>query len=56
MNKTIAGVAKVIDSFITTNSFNAMKIKFLLGVVAVAAIGSLNSCKDDEVPVAGVNF
>jgi hypothetical protein len=33
-----------------------MKIKFLLGVLAIGAITALNSCKDDEVPVAGVNF
>lgn len=33
-----------------------MKIKFLLGVVAIGAVTALNSCKDDEVPVAGINF
>lgn len=33
-----------------------MKIKFLLGVLAIGAVTALNSCKDDEVPVAGVNF
>jgi hypothetical protein len=33
-----------------------MKIKFLLGVLAIGAVTALNSCKDDEVPVAGINF
>lgn len=33
-----------------------MKIKLLLGVLAVGAVTTLNSCKDDEVPIAGVNF
>jgi hypothetical protein len=33
-----------------------MKMKFLLGVLAMGAITMLNSCKDDEVPKAGVNF
>jgi hypothetical protein len=36
--------------------FNTMKIKFLLGVFAIGAVTALNSCKDDEVPVAGINF
>lgn len=35
---------------------NHMKIKFLLGVFAIGAVTALNSCKDDEVPVAGINF
>jgi hypothetical protein len=33
-----------------------MKIKFFLATIVVAGITTLNSCKDDEVPVAGVNF
>lgn len=33
-----------------------MKIKLLLGVLAIGAVTALNSCKDDEVPVAGINF
>jgi hypothetical protein len=33
-----------------------MKIKVVLAALAVAAVTTLNSCKDDEVPVAGVNF
>jgi hypothetical protein len=33
-----------------------MKMKFLLGALALGGIAMLNSCKDDEVPVAGVNF
>lgn len=33
-----------------------MKIKLLLGVLAIGAVTALNSCKDDEVPVAGVDF
>ncbi len=33
-----------------------MKIKLLCGVLAIAGISILNSCKDDEPPVAGISF
>ena len=39
-----------------SNTIKHMKIKFLLGVFAIGAVTALNSCKDDEVPVAGINF
>jgi hypothetical protein len=38
------------------NNLNFMKRNFILGILAVGAICFLDSCKDDETPIAGITF